>query len=318
MTITGAMGRIDPDQRRRVTGQGAGTGMMNWDDFRLVRAIAEARSLVGAAEALGLNHSTVFRRLGQIETDLGRPLFERSRSGYAATAAGEEMVALANRMSDGVMEFERRLAGQDERPRGELRVTTTDSMFASLLAPMFATFREAYPEIRTEIIVSNASLNLSRRDADVAIRATSEPPDTLVGRKVGPMAWGVYGKTGTELATCDPLGADAIYVGFGPPMEEIEANQWIARNVPSARVVARVNTMHMAAVAAAAGIGLAVLPRVVGDSMPELTLVGAKAPATNALWLLTHADLKGAARVRAFMDHAWNWLSKEKGRLAGE
>ncbi len=291
---------------------------MNWDDFRLIRAIAEARSLVGAAEALGLNHSTVFRRLGQIEATLGRPLFERSRAGYSATGAGEEMVALANRMSDGVLEFERRLAGQDDRPRGELRVTTTDSMFATLLAPMFATFRVAYPEIRVDIIVSNASLNLSRRDADVAIRATSEPPDTLVGRKVGPMAWGIYGKIGTSLATCDPLGPDALYVGFGPPMEEIEAAVWIARNVPAARVVVRVNTMHVAAISAAAGVGLAILPCVVGDSMPELTRVSSRPPTTNALWLLTHADLKGAARVRAFMDHAWNFLSKEKARLAGE
>ncbi|MEI2735179.1 MAG: LysR family transcriptional regulator [Rhodoblastus sp.] len=291
---------------------------MNWDDFRLVRAIAEARSLVGAADALGLNHSTIFRRLGQIESALGRPLFERSRAGYAATGAGEEMVALANRMSDGVLEFERRLAGQDERPRGELRVTTTDSLFASLLAPMFASFRVAYPEIRVDIIASNASLNLSRRDADVAIRATSEPPDTLVGRKVGPMAWGVYGKTGSEFAKCDPLGPDALYIGFGPPMEEIEAAVWIARNVPAARVAARVNSMHVAALAAAGGLGLAVLPRVVGDSMPELTRVSAKPPTTNAVWLLTHADLKGAARVRAFMDHAWNYLSREKGRLAGE
>ncbi len=291
---------------------------MNWDDFRLVRAIAEARSLVGAAESLGLNHSTVFRRLGQIEAALGRPLFERSRAGYTATGAGEEMIALANRMSDGVVEFERRLAGQDERPRGELRVTTTDSMFASLLAPMFAGFRAAYPEIRVDIIVSNASLNLSRRDADVAVRATSEPPDTLVGRKVGPMAWGVYGKTGSEFSRCDPLGPEALYIGFGPPMEEIEAAVWIDRNVPAARVVARVNTMHIAALAAAGGLGLAVLPRVVGDSMPELTRVSDKPPTTNALWLLTHADLKGAARVRAFMDYAWTYLSKERSRLAGE
>lgn len=291
---------------------------MNWDDFRLVRAIADSRSLVGAAETLGLNHSTVFRRLGQIEADLGRPLFERSRAGYAATSAGEEMVALANRMSDGVLEFERRLAGQDERPRGELRVTTTDSLFCSLLAPMFATFRAAYPEIRVDIIISNASLNLSRRDADVAIRATSEPPDTLVGRKVGPMSWGVYGKTGTEFARCDPLGPGALYVGFGPPIDEIEAAIWISRNVPAARVVARVNSMHGAAVAAAAGVGLAVLPRSVGDYMPDLTRVSVKPPATNAVWLLTHADLKGAARVRAFMDHAWTHLSKEKARLVGE
>jgi DNA-binding transcriptional LysR family regulator len=291
---------------------------MNWDDFRLVKAIAEARSLVGAAETLGLNHSTVFRRLGQIETDLGRALFERSRTGYTATAAGEEMVALAHRMSDGVFEFERRLAGQDERPRGELRVTTTDSLYATLLAPMFASFREAYPEIRLDIIVSNAALNLSRRDADVAIRATSEPPDTLIGRRVGPMPWGVYARAGSKLVNIDPLGEDALYVGFGPPMEEIEAANWIARNVPAARIVARVNTMHVAAMSAAAGMALAVVPRVVGDAMPDLERLDVSIRTTNSLWLLTHADLKTAARVRAFMDHAWAHLSRERGRLGGD
>jgi len=199
-----------------------------------------------------------------------------------------------------------------------LRVTTTDSLFASLLAPMFASFRTAYPEIRVDIIASNASLNLSRRDADVAIRATSEPPDTLVGRKVGPMAWGVYGKAGSEFARCDPLGPEAVYIGFGPPMEEIEPAVWIARNVPAARVAARVNSMHIAALAAAGGLGLAVLPRAVGDTMGELTRVSTRPPTTSAVWLLTHADLKGAARVRAFMDHAWSYLSREKARLAGE
>jgi DNA-binding transcriptional LysR family regulator len=291
---------------------------MNWDDFRLVRAIAEARSLVGAAESLGLNHSTVFRRLGQIETDLGRPLFERSRAGYSPTAAGDEMIALAHRMADGVIEFERRLAGQDERPRGELRVTTTDSLYATLLAPIFASFREAYPEIRLDIIVSNASLNLSRRDADVAIRATSEPPDTLVGRRVGVMSWGVYARAGSGFVNVDPLGDEAIYVGFGPPMEEIEAATWISRNVPAARIVARVNTMHMAALSAAAGLALAVVPRVVGDAMPELARLDVDIKSTNALWLLTHADLKGAARVRAFMDHTWSHLSRERPRIEGD
>ncbi|MDE2363212.1 MAG: LysR family transcriptional regulator [Hyphomicrobiales bacterium] len=291
---------------------------MNWDDFRLVRAIAEAKSLVGAADSLGLNHSTVFRRLGQIEGDLGRSLFERSRSGYAATSAGEEMVALANRMSDGVLEFERRLAGQDERPRGELRVTTTDSLYSSLLAPMIADFLTAYPEISVEIIVSNAALNLSRRDADVAIRATAEPPDTLIGRKVGSMAWGVYAKAGSAFAKMDPLGPEALYVGFASPMEELAAAQWISQNVPPARVVARVNTMHIAAVSAAAGIGIAVVPRVVGDAMPDLVRLDVEIPTTSALWLLTHADLKGAARVRAFMDHVWTQLSRERARLTGE
>ena len=207
----------------------------------------------------------------------------------------------------------RSIFGAAHAPSGNTPAPTVATGFAPIAIGLALTLFHL-----VSIPVSNASLNLSRRDADVAVRATSEPPDTLVGRKVGPMAWGVYGKTGSEFSRCDPLGPEALYIGFGPPMEEIEAAVWIDRNVPAARVVARVNTMHIAALAAAGGLGLAVLPRVVGDSMPELTRVSDKPPTTNALWLLTHADLKGAARVRAFMDYAWTYLSKERSRLAGE
>src|ERR1700683_4728839 len=101
---------------------------LSWDEFRLVKDIADARSVGGAADGLGLNHSTIFRRLGAIEAALGAKLFERSRSGYQPTASGEEMVAVAKAMSDTVVEFERRVAGRDVKPSGELRVTTVDSM----------------------------------------------------------------------------------------------------------------------------------------------------------------------------------------------
>jgi len=145
--------------------------MLSWDDFRYVKAIAEARSLAGAGEHLGVNHSTVFRRLGQIEQHLGSRLFERGRAGYALTPCGTEMVDLAERMFQEIVGFERRVTGQDLRPSGELRITASDVLLRHLLSAVFVAFRRVYPEIILDIVVSNQRLNLTKRDADVAVRA---------------------------------------------------------------------------------------------------------------------------------------------------
>jgi len=166
--------------------------MLSWDDFRYVKAIADTRSLGGAAAELGVNHSTVFRRLAQIETQLGSRLFERSRSAYALTPCGEEMVRLAERMGEDIVTFERQVTGHDLRPSGELRVTTNDVALVYLMTDVFADFRRAYPEISLDVVVANQALNLSKRDADVAIRATDHPPETLIGRRVAGTAWAVF------------------------------------------------------------------------------------------------------------------------------
>src|SRR3954451_1733907 len=161
-----------------------------WDDFRLVKAIADARGLPGAAERMGLDLSTVFRRLGRLERRLGTALFERHRSGYAATAAGEEMAALASRMDADVSAFARRLAGREPAPAGELKVATSDALLLHLLTPLLARFRERYPDVRLDVTTGNRPLSLARRDADVAVRATEgAPPETLVGRRVARVAW---------------------------------------------------------------------------------------------------------------------------------
>src|SRR5919107_596080 len=165
-----------------------------WDDFRLVKTIAEAHGLAGAAERLGINHSTVFRRLGQLEEALGTKLFERHRTGYALTPAGEEMAALAERMDDDVAGFARKLAGQALSPAGELRVTTNDTLLVHLLTPLFARFHQQCPDVRLDVVLSTQALNLSKRDADVAIRATDHPPETLVGRRAATIAWALYGR----------------------------------------------------------------------------------------------------------------------------
>jgi DNA-binding transcriptional LysR family regulator len=179
---------------------------MSWDEFRLVKAIADSRSLAGAAEKLTLNHSTVFRRLGALEEAMGVRLFERARAGYAPTPAGEEMIALASKMEQEIVDFERVVVGRSAKPAGELRLTTNDAFLNWLIAPMLASFRKAYPDIRLDVVVGHEHLNLSRRDADVALRATQDPPETLVGRKIARIGWAAYGPANWRGATTSGAG----------------------------------------------------------------------------------------------------------------
>ena len=137
---------------------------LSWDEFRLVKSIAEARSLVGAAERLGVNHSTVFRRLAAVESALGARLFERARAGYEPTAAGEEMIALASTMAESVLEFERRVAGRDIKPTGELTVTVPGAVGLHFMPAIVAQFQTQNPGVVVELILTNQTLDLSRRE----------------------------------------------------------------------------------------------------------------------------------------------------------
>ncbi|WP_454918241.1 LysR family transcriptional regulator [Xanthobacter sediminis] len=295
--------------------------MIAWDDFRLVRAIAETGSLAGAAELLAVNHSTVFRRLGALEAQIGTRLFDRSRSGYVPTPTGEEMVRLAERMGEEVAAVERRITGQDLRPSGELRVTTNDSVLIHMLTPVFASFRAAYPEIRLEVVVSNSSLSLSKRDADVAIRASDRPGDALVGRRIAGIGWGVYGRP--DRIPGGRLEPGALrrhdWLGFSDALGNIKPAKWLRERVGEERLVYRINSVLGLAEAAAAGIGLTVLPCFIGDRTPGITrFLGPEPEMASGLWLVTHPDIKTTARVRVFMDHVGRELHRLRARIEGE
>lgn len=160
----------------------------NWDDLRVFLAVARAGSLSGAARALSVNHSTVFRRIGAFEAALGVRLFERQSDGYLLTPAGEELRDGALRIEEEIASLSRKVAGQDLRLSGAVRVTTIDMLAFGLLPRHLARFRDAYPGIEIELVVGNTMLNLSRREADVALRVGNTPPETLVGRRVGRLA----------------------------------------------------------------------------------------------------------------------------------
>ena len=292
-----------------------------WDDLRLVKAIAEARSLPAAAAAVGINHSTAFRRLKQIEATLGVALFEKHRSGYTLTAAGEEIAALAARVDEDVAAVTRKLAGQDVAPSGELRVATNDSLLVDLLTPLFAAFSVRYPGVRLDILIGNQALNLAKRDADVAIRATDNPPENLVGRRAARIAWALYGRAADfsdSVRAESGVLKERNWVSLGEQLGALNVVKWIAANIPAERVVYKVNTVLGLAEAVEAGAGIGYVPCFIGDARPSLARLGPPEPEFGSdLWLLTHPDLRHSARVRVFLDFLAGELAKRRSFIDG-
>jgi DNA-binding transcriptional LysR family regulator len=292
-----------------------------WDDFRLVKAIADAKGLPAAAGQLGVNHSTVFRRLRQIEEALGVALFERHRQGYVATSAGEEMVALADRLDEDITAFTRKISGRELSPAGELRVTTNDTLLVHLLTPLFAAFLRQCPDMRLDVVLSNQPLNLSKRDADVAIRATDNPPEALVGRRVARIAWALYGRAG-DFPDPNAVPADHLFdrrwVSLGDDLSTMKAVRFVRDHVAPERVAYRTNTVLGLGEAVEAGIGIGHLPCFIADARPALVRLAEPDPELAAdLWLLTHPDLRHAPRVRIFMDFMAAEIARQRGLIEG-
>ena len=290
-----------------------------WDDFRLVKAIADAGGMTGAAAALGVNHSTVFRRLGQIEEAVGQTLFERHKTGYVATVAGEDMAQLAARMDEDVSAFARKIAGRENAPSGEVRITTTDTLFLHLLVPIFAMLRLAHPSIRLDIVIANQALNLSRRDADIAIRASDSPPEALVGRKLATLAWAVYGHASADNAQPETSALfEQPWVTLGDQLSHIKAARYVRERVAPERIVLKTSAVLGMAEAIEAGIGIGPLPCFIGDQRSGLRRVMQPNPDFGtALWLLTHPDIRQSPRIRATLDGLAIEIGRHRALIEG-
>jgi DNA-binding transcriptional LysR family regulator len=291
---------------------------MDWNDLRLVLAVAEEGTLSGAARRLRVTHSTVFRRLGAIEEDLGVRLFERFRDGYSATPAGETTAALAARFADDFVALERRLSGQDLRPSGTVRIATTDTICKMLMRHVPA-LRTTHPEIRLEITISNAMANLTRREADVAIRPVPEAPETLVGRRIANIAHAIYGSRDGFASHAGRDLSNHEWVGLDDTLAMTVIGKWMQAHVSNARTVLRVDSLPALRDAARAGLGIVLMPCYLGDDDDRLRrILPAAAPeAHSALWLLTHGDLRRTARIRAVMDFLATALGSERALLEG-
>lgn len=267
-----------------------------WDDFRVALAIAESGSLSGAARVLGINHATVYRRLEKLEAHARVRLFERIAGGYAATPAGEAIIEQAKRMRDAVADADRYLVGQTALLTGTLRLTTTDALLAVAM-PVLAEFRRANPGIALEVTTSSERHNLTRRDADIALRPTANPPEHWVGKPLGRIQQAIYASRGMV------LNADTPWVGPDATMGYRTLERWMSEQSVVSSTEFWVDTTLGMASAIRAGLGRGVLPCYLADPMPDIERLCAPIPALEIpLWLLTHPDIRRAANVRALFE----------------
>jgi DNA-binding transcriptional LysR family regulator len=284
---------------------------MDWDDLRFILAVAEHGSLAGAARKLNVSHTTVLRRINAFEAAHGLRLFDRLATGYALTAGGEQFLAAARQISDIVDGVQRKLIGRDLRLEGQIRVSTTDTLMMSILPPILAAFAEHYPGIVLEVSVSNTLADLTRREADVAIRAAGTPPETLVGRKLADVAWALYARAGAGIPSAL---SEAAWIAPDESLIRSAYAVWLRENIAEARIVARSDSFVAMRELALQGVGVVALPCYLGDTCPGLQRVGdAPLPSvSNELWIITHEELRRTARIAAFMSFVGDAIHRKQ------
>ncbi|MDH3218733.1 MAG: LysR family transcriptional regulator [Gammaproteobacteria bacterium] len=284
---------------------------INWDNLRYVLVVANRGSIAAAARELNVNRTTVLRRISQFQENLNCRIFDRGSNGYALTPEAEKMIDAAREVESTLFDMQRQIAGHELKLEGELRVTTTDTFMLSVLGPHLASFQQQHPHIVVDLVVTNSILDLNRRDADVAIRPTPHPEPDLVGRRLCDVEFGIYASP--EFAA-DGAGVDILehrWIGFVDSLHTTPLGTWFDRSIDRSKVCLRCDSFVSVLVAAESGIGLALLPRFLGDASRVLRRVEmSTAELTTGLWVLTHPDLARSARVNAFVEH----LSAALGR----
>jgi DNA-binding transcriptional LysR family regulator len=291
---------------------------MNWDNLRYVLSVAEAGSIARAARDLGVNRTTVLRRINAFEQSIDVRLFERIDSEYTLTPEAEQLLQAARTISGTINELERKIIGSERKLEGVVRVTTTDSILLSVVASPLVSFSKLHPDISLELVMTNSVLNLMRRDADVAIRPALSPPELLIGRRVCDLAFGIYATRAyldsnpfADIAAHRWLVVDSGMLSSSP-------GRWTKANVPDAAVALRADSFVALRAAAEQGLGLAILPCCFAETSADLLRLACdKGDIVTGLWVLTHEDLRGSARVRAFTEHMAQGLGAQRESIEG-
>ena len=269
-----------------------------WDHLRLVGVIARSGTLTAAAGELGIDHTTVARQLSSLEKKLGAPLFERSRSGLVATPLGEEVIAVCDGMESEVNGLLRRMDGALSSLSGSIRLTATFFLASNVIAPAMGEFLRRYPGLDIELIADDRTLDVSRREADIALRLSRPKAPGLVGRQLGSIAfkWYVAAKKVHRDAEPDWL----VYqdaTGTSPLMRHMSAT------IKSGHVAVRCNSMHALIEAVRSGAGCSLLPCIIGDHDEGLRKADhPSSELTLPLWVTYHEDLRRSPRIKILAD----------------
>jgi len=280
--------------------------MKNWDDLRLFRAMANARSVRAAAAELRTTHATVSRRIRVLEDDLGGALFERRKDGFVLTAFGQSTMDLTEGVSAGIEAIDRLAFGQDSSLAGPVRLSVLEDLYHQVLADPLDRFMRDHPLIELVIDTTTNFRDVGRREADVIVRITSNPPEQAIGRKVADSPLAVY---------CSPE-----YLTQRPAVD-----RWIALDYPpaitpllNARSTVLASSLTVVANVLRRGQGIGLLPCFMGEG--DLGLVrmrNVELIPDKEIWALTHVDILQNPRVRLLMDHLYRAFADQRGQIEG-
>ncbi|MFP2905914.1 LysR family transcriptional regulator [Pyxidicoccus sp. 3LFB2] len=293
---------------------------MDWDDLRIALAVARHGSLSAAARALGTTQPTVSRRLDGFERRMGIKLFERGTSGLTPTPLCAALLDGLDRMEEGALTVERRLAARDTGLQGAITVTSLDWLGDQVIAPIMAKFGGRHPLVSLALINDGRRFNLSRREADIAFRPGPFEQEDIIERKVADVAYGLYASPAYLEQYGPPNFASGCagqpFVTLHETPTRAPLTQWMRAVAPNARSILRTNSIWSQLAAAEAGEALAALPRVLVDRRLTLRRIETPKPGpVLAVRLGVHADLRKTPRVRAFIDFAVRELEKRAAEL---
>ena len=282
------------------------TNTINWSDLKFFLAIAREESLSRAALKLGVTHSTVFRRINSLEAHINVKLFSRKSDGYQLTEIGKEVLSHVKQVAEHIDDLQRLLDNRNNELSGEIHVTAPHNLAYHFLPRYVSQFRETYPEININLMVSNTDYNLSRLEADLAVRATPSPPMDLIGRKLFTLHWGAYAsesylKTHGKPTTIMDL-RQHLLISSNQAMFDLPAYKWIEENISKNNIVVRCNDLMSMSAFAVSGAGIALLPD--DQAKPELKrLFELPGEITSDIWLLIHPDMRQCRRLIVFRDY---------------
>lgn len=284
---------------------------MDWRDLQTFLATAEAGSTQAAAGELGLDQSTVSRRIAAFEKRMGQRFFDRLPSGLELTSAGSVMLETARRVESEIHALERRVIGDSPDLEGEVRLSAPPLYLAEYLGTVLQQFHQRYPDVHIDLDVTTGEANLTKREADIAVRGSNTPPEHLIGRQVATLHVTLY--AAAEIAD---QGLDLPWIGWGEPGE---LEDWAThRDLRISRRLWRADTPDAQLNLARRGMGIAILPCSIGDLDPGLKRIcGDRSWPSREIWVLTHRDLIAAPRIRTLFNFLADGLREQADLIEG-
>lgn len=278
--------------------------MLIWDDIRFFITVARTGTLSGAARELDVEHSTVGRRIGQLEEAINARLFHRLARGWTLTDEGAELLHKAHGVEEGITSF-LRAASSIDALAGTVRISAPPLLLSHLITPNLGDLASSYPALTLELVGERRNADLLRAEADLAIRLREPTEQDLVIRRLGAVTYGLYGLE-DEIQRTRP---DRVFIGFDESMPDLPQKSWLESHAEGCRISIKANDMSIMLQAALAGLGIALLPEFLARPYPNLRRLELDVPIpSRSLYLVSHPDMRRAQRVQLVREKISNML----------